>query len=144
MDVDNPKLIIDRKKDLLEICGNITQQHERFKRELIRAQKQGIHLIILCENGQGIEEMADVIFWENPRLSVMEWKVVDGRPMKTPKYPKATKGPALYKAMRTMSQEYGVEWLFCSKRETGAKIKELLERRGDNGKERICEDTPKH
>ena len=40
MNIDNPRIVIDRKKDLLELCGNITQQHERFKAELIRAQKK--------------------------------------------------------------------------------------------------------
>ena len=28
---DNPRLVIDRKKDLGELCGNVTQQHERFQ-----------------------------------------------------------------------------------------------------------------
>ena len=31
--LDNPRLVIDRKKDLLELCSNVTQQHERFQRE---------------------------------------------------------------------------------------------------------------
>lgn len=33
--LDNPRLVIDRKKDLQELCGNVTQQHERFKAELM-------------------------------------------------------------------------------------------------------------
>ena len=40
--LDNPRLVIDRKKDLQELCGNVTQQHERFKAELIRAMQAGI------------------------------------------------------------------------------------------------------
>ena len=30
MNIDKPRVVIDRKKDLLELCGNVTQQHERF------------------------------------------------------------------------------------------------------------------
>ena len=29
--LDNPRLVIDRKQDLQELCGNVCQQHERFK-----------------------------------------------------------------------------------------------------------------
>lgn len=32
MSLDNPRLIIDRKQNLQELCGNVCQQHERFKR----------------------------------------------------------------------------------------------------------------
>lgn len=42
--LDNAKLCIDRKKDLQELCGNVCQQHERFKAELIRAREAGIQL----------------------------------------------------------------------------------------------------
>lgn len=37
MSLDNPRLIIDRKQNLQELCGNVCQQHERFKRELLKA-----------------------------------------------------------------------------------------------------------
>lgn len=52
--LDNPRLVIDRQKDLQEICGNVCQQHERFKAELLRAKEQGIKLVILCKHGAGI------------------------------------------------------------------------------------------
>lgn len=52
--LDNAKLCIDRKKDLQELCGNVCQQHERFKSELIRAREAGIQLIVLIEHGPDI------------------------------------------------------------------------------------------
>ena len=67
MSLDNPRVIVDRKQNLSELCGNVCQQHERFRNELIRAQENGIKLIILCENGKGIETLNDLVFWENPR-----------------------------------------------------------------------------
>ena len=40
-----PQLVVDRKKDLNELCGNVTQQHERFRRELISGKEAGIRLV---------------------------------------------------------------------------------------------------
>lgn len=126
MDIDNPRLVIDRKKDLIELCGNVCQQHERFRRELIRARENGIKIIILCEHGEGVERLADVHFWHNPRLDMEEWVMENGHPVKRPRYPRATEGSALYKSLKTMRDRYGVETLFCRKDETGGRIVEIL------------------
>ena len=127
MSLDNPRLIIDRKKDLQELIGNVTQQHERFTKELLRAQEKGIKLIILCEHGEGIAELQDVYFWDNPRLHIMDWSVVDGKPQKVQKYPRATRGESLYRSLKTIETKYGVEFRFCEKRDTGYMIKTILE-----------------
>ena len=110
--LDNPRLVIDRKKDLQEICGNVTQQHERFQRELLRAQEAEIQLIILIEHGDDIQSLEDVYFWDNPRLS---------------KSPKATTGKSLYRSLCTIRDRYNVRFEFCTKRETGQKIMELID-----------------
>ena len=110
--LDNPRLVIDRKKDLLELCGNVTQQHERFQRELIKAQEAGIRLIILIEHGGDIQSLEDVYFWDNPRLM---------------QSPKATTGKGLYKSLCTIRNRYNVRFEFCTKQETGKKIMELLD-----------------
>lgn len=117
---------IDRKKDLQELCGNVTQQHKRFQAELNRAIKEGTHLIILCEHGEGIESLADVYFWHNPRLDKTEWVIEDGKPVKKQLYPKATTGEQLYKSLRTMIDKYGIEVKFCEKKNTGYEIARLL------------------
>jgi hypothetical protein len=127
MSLDNPRVVIDRKKDLQELIGNVTQQHERFQAELTRAQQAGIKLIILCEHGDDIKELMDVYFWHNPRLDMTYWTTEDGRPKKVKKYPRATKGEALYKSLCTIRDKYGVTFEFCTKPETGQKIWELLE-----------------
>lgn len=125
--LDNARLVVDRKKDLLEICGNVTQQHERFKAELLRAMEQGIKIIILCEHGEGIKEIDDVIFWKNPRKSIYRFETMpDGRKKRVLAYPKATDGNALYKSLCTIRDRYNVDFVFCEKDETGAKIVELL------------------
>lgn len=122
MSFDNPRLIVDRKQNLSELCSNVTQDHERFRRELIKAQESEIQLIILCEHGHGIETLEDVIFWENPRGTKRVKK--DGRwqVVKT----KATSGQTLYNILNTLNRKYGVEFQFCTKEETGQRIVEIL------------------
>lgn len=110
--LDNPRLVIDRKKNLQEICGNVTQQHERFQRELLKAMDAGIKLIILIEHGDDIQTLEDVYFWDNPRLA---------------ESPKATTGKSLYRSLCTIRDQYNVRFEFCTKSQTGAKIMELLD-----------------
>lgn len=126
MSLDNPRLIIDRKKDLLEVITDVTQQHERFKNELLRAEQAGIQLILLIED-QHIHTLEDVYFWENPRSKIMDIQIIDGKPARVQKYPKATTGQSLYRCMLTIANRYRIEWEFCNKRQTGKRIIELLE-----------------
>ena len=111
MSLDNPRLIVDRKQNLLEVSSNICQEHDRFRAEMVRAKECGIKLVILVEHGEGIESLEDVIFWQNPRLQLSQ---------------KAMNGPKLYRIMQTMERKYGVTWDFCEKRETGRRILEWL------------------
>ena len=124
--LDNPRLVIDRKKDLQEICGNVCQQHERFKAELLRAKEQGIKLIILCEHGADIKSLEDVFFWQNPRKYQIRWKTVNGKRVKDVISAKAVDGNQLYKSLCTVRDRYGVSFIFCTKEETGQKIIEIL------------------
>ena len=124
--LDNGRLVIDRKKDLLELCGNITTQHDRFRRELIRAKEAGIRIIVLCEHGKGIERLSDVYFWENPRMMARKWVMECGKPKQVPAYPKATSGETLYKALQTINEKYDVSFMFCDPAHTGEMIVDLL------------------
>ncbi len=124
--LDNPRLVIDRKKDLQEICGNVCQQHERFKAELLRAKEQGIKLVILCEHGADIKSLEDVFFWQNPRKYQIRWKTVNGKRVKDVISAKAVDGNQLYKSLCTIRDRYNVDFVFCRKEETGQKIIDIL------------------
>lgn len=124
--LDNPRLVIDRKKDLQEICGNVCQQHERFKAELLRAKEQGIKLVILCEHGADIKNLEDVYFWQNPRKYQIRWKTINGKRVKDIISAKAVDGNQLYKSLCTIRDRYGVDFVFCQKEETGQKIIDIL------------------
>lgn len=124
MSLDNPRLIIDRKQNLTEICSNVCQGHERFRNELMRAQEHGIKLIILIEHSNQIKSIDDVAKWENPRLNKRVrdkdtglWKIVRT---------KAMTGETLSKIMRTMERKYGCEFRFTDKLHTGQRIISIL------------------
>lgn len=124
MNLDNPKVIVDRKQNLTELTSNVCQDHERFRRELQRAKDAGIQLIILVEHGNGINCLEDVIFWDNPRRHKRikkdgKWQTVET---------KAMKGETLYKVLQTQQRKYGVRFEFCDKDETGNRIIETLSR----------------
>jgi ERCC4-type nuclease len=110
VNLENPMVVIDRKKDLQEVAGNVTQQHERFVRELELARELGYRMIVLVEE-PNIKTVNDVFGWYNWRKKTN---------------PKAVSGRTLAKIMLTMSQKYDVEWHFTSKGECGKRIVELL------------------
>lgn len=123
MNFDNPRLIVDRKQNLSEICANVCQNHDRFRNEIIRANEHDIKLIFLIEHGKGIERLEDVIWWNNPRS---EKRVQDSRGNYHTVKTKAMQGSVLYKVLCTMKRKYNCDFMFCSKEETGAKIVEIL------------------
>lgn len=141
MSLDNPRLIIDRKQNLSEICANVCQSHERFRSELIRAQENGIKLIILIEHSNRIKSIDDVDKWENPRRKVKTKVWVDdelvvdenGEEYWEPGYyetvikeTNAMTGETLAKVMRTQERKYGCKFMFCDKLHTGKRIIEIL------------------
>ena len=113
MNLDNTKLVIDRKHNLQEICNNVVQDHKRFCDELARANRFDIHVVVLIEHSKNIRTLEDVRHWVNPRLKVS---------------PLAVSGERLYKILFAISEHYDTEFMFCEKRDTGKKIIEILSR----------------
>lgn len=124
MNYDNPRLIIDRKQNLSELCSNVCQDHERFRRELILAQENDIQIIFLVEHGKGIRRLEDVIWWENPRRW-KRWKNPETGRWEE-RETKAMKGDTLYKVLKTQERKYGCRFLFCDKADTGKEIIRIL------------------
>ena len=129
------KVSVDTKKDIQELVGNICgKQHARFRDECILANNNDIKLYILVANDDGIKTIDDLFRWHNPRLDIMKnsddcigfWKTGNPKYRKTRKYPTATKGVTLAKACLTMQKKYGCEFVFCSNKEQGKRVLELL------------------
>lgn len=104
------KLSIDTKKNLAELCQNVCQGHERFRKELIKPMNEAnARLILLIE--EEFDSLEDVIWWNNPRLKYNK---------------KAVTGMQLYKSLCTIRDRYNVEIQFCSRADTGKRIIEIL------------------
>lgn len=109
----NQSVCIDTKADLQEVCGNLTQQHERFQAECIRAKEAGIRLVILIQDPR-IQSLNEVPSWYN-------WRLKKNR--------LALTGKKLYRIMATMVERYGVEWQFTTRDKIGERIIDILEGR---------------
>ena len=105
---------VDRKQNLDELAANLcTADSRRFWNEIRGASRAGVHLVVLCEHGEGIKTIRDVKPWRSA-------------------YTKIT-GEMIFRKMFMASAAYGVEFRFCDKTETGKKIVEILG--GSHGKE---------
>lgn len=118
---DSTKVIIDTKKDLMEICGNLARktEHERIKREIDRAKEIGCERFIFLIAHNYIRSVKQVYAWEVP---------ID----KYTRQPRTRVKPlVLQKIMLTMQEKYGVEFMFCRKQDMGKRIVELLSEVGN-------------
>ena len=105
-------IAVDTKETIQEIISNTCGKgHARFRDELILAQNNGIQLIVLVENKEGVKCINDLYKWYNWRL-------------KTSK--KATTGATLAKVLLSLEFNYNVKFEFCHPNEAGAKVMELL------------------
>lgn len=131
MSLDKPRVCIERKQDLNELCinvsntakkdkngnikrdrdGNAQTEWKRFSDELKRAKEFGIKIIILCEHGGNFKSFEDIKKWVNPRLK---------------ESPLTISGDRLYQKLLQLKNMYGFEFFFCSKNQTGSRIVELL------------------
>lgn len=129
--VGDIKVTIDTKKNLLEVAQNIcTSSHNRFRDEVILAQKCGCKMIILVEDAD-IESVNDVFSWQNPRMERYNkinymHKIGKWGDIPTPKKPPVN-GKTLAKAMLTMQNKYNIIWQFSDRNKSAQKIVELLE-----------------
>ena len=125
----NLAVLVDTKYCIQEIVGNVTQDHERFKREVVGAKEMGATLYVLIVNEENIRTIEDLKHWENPRIK--QWAILRNRAIRTGKpYRKQppTSGKRLAEILNTMQERYGVIFDFCSKKECADRIIEILER----------------
>lgn len=103
---------VDIKQDMIEITGNLLQDHERFKNECKLAKECGIRLFVLIEEDVSL----DLLKSGNYEYS------------KTRKGLSKTRANPITvaKIMETMQQKYGVFFLFTDKYTSPIKIALLL------------------
>lgn len=110
--LNNQSICVDTKKDLQEIVGNVTKDHERFVNEIIRAEENGIKLYFLIVTDGTIKELEDVNRWFNPRIKHS---------------PKATKGTTLFKILYKIEKKYNTKFYFTTRSKCGEDLINILE-----------------
>lgn len=129
-------VVVDTKKDMNEIENNIVgKAHARFRDECLLAQNNGIKLIVLIENKDGIKKIEDVFRYTSTRRS--RWFKIskaheNGKMLQVPLPNKPpVSGEQLAKAMLTMELKYGVKFQFCRPEYAGRRVIEILENFGN-------------
>lgn len=102
-------IVIDRKQNLEELARNLTNKSDksRFWKEVRRSFRDKTKMIVLCEHSRNITCIDDVANWHS------KFSPVSGR--------------SLMNEIYRVHIAYGIEFIFCSKADTGRKILELLE-----------------
>lgn len=105
--LNSTKVIIDLKKNLEELCGNICSvQHQRLVREIERSREIGCEDFIFLIKDSKIKKPQDIINWSSKHTKV--------------------KGDTLYKALKTFKEHHNVRYVFCNSKNAGAIIIKLL------------------
>ena len=101
-------ILIDTKKDLLEMCGNLAQttEHSRLVREVDLGHSLGATDFIFLIGEKNIKTAEDVKNWSNKHTKVS--------------------GETLYKIMLTFKEHHNCRFIFCDKKKMGERIIELL------------------
>lgn len=101
-------ILIDTKKDLLEICGNLahTSEHQRLVREVDLGHSLGAEKFIFLIGENNIKNIGDLKKWTNKHTKI--------------------KGETLYKIMCTFKDHHNCKFIFVPKKDMGSKIIELL------------------
>lgn len=117
INMERPLVIIDRKQNIAEIAQNATSGHRRVKAELNRLDEMGGKMFFLIEqekiDGKKIESLEDIMLWQ-AKYGVMT-------------------GEKVYRVLRAWQYKHNVEFVFCSKRNTGKEIIRLLEVERNDG-----------
>lgn len=103
-------ILVDTKKDLLEICGNLahTSEHQRLVREIDLGHSLGAKQFIFLIGEKDIKTIDDIKNWNNKHTKVS--------------------GTTLYKIMCSFKQHHNVRFIICPRREMGKRIIELLKK----------------
>lgn len=101
-------ILVDTKKDLLEICGNLahTNEHQRIVREIDLAHKLNCIDFVFLIGEKNIKSVEDIKNWTNKHTKVS--------------------GSTLYKIMSSFKEHHNCRFIIVPKAKMGAKIIELL------------------
>ena len=102
-------VLIDTKKDLLELCGNLTKDHDRLVREIDKGHELGCEEFVFIIGDTKIKTIEDIKKWSSPHTKV--------------------KGYVLLKIMQTFKEHHNCKYVIVPKKEVGDKVIDLLSKK---------------
>ena len=102
-------VLIDTKKDLLELCGNLTKDHDRLVREIDKGHELGCEEFVFIIGDTKIKTIEDIKKWSSPHTKV--------------------KGYVLLKIMQTFKEHHNCKFVIVPKKEVGNKVIDLLSKK---------------
>ena len=105
-------VLIDTKKDLLELCGNLTKDHDRLVREIDKGHELGCEEFVFIIGDTKIKTIEDIKKWSSPHTKV--------------------KGYVLLKIMQTFKEHHNCKFVIVPKKEVGDKVIDLLSKKWYN------------
>lgn len=109
-----PGIVVDRKQTIDELAKNCISDRDRFKREMERAVKNGVQLVLLVEQNRyrslygtvQVRGIQDLVLWHGKYTEI--------------------RGEQIYRILAGWCQKYHLRAEFCRKSDTGKRIIEVL------------------
>lgn len=117
-----PPIVVDTKRDLYELCYDLTSDHKRFSKAASLAHECDSVLVILTENDEGVSDLFDFAEWIESEKH-FERRVKESKGRVKMRY----KGSTLYKTCKTMQESHGMRFEFCAPQDAGARVLSILE-----------------
>jgi hypothetical protein len=147
--IDGSNVSVDTKQGLAEIAGNLSREHNRFRREVERANDAGFLLVVLVETNEA-ECLEDVRKWCNTHCLKCTYRhgglcnprddgVCQRHGTKHP-----VQGEMLAKQMKTMESRYSVRFEFVRPENSAKRICELLGVKHDTKAESDTDDVSRN
>lgn len=119
-------VLVDTKKDVQEVAGNVGRDHARFVRECDRARDSGYRLIVLVEERPEYNDRDKLFRWV-PYTCRRCRKCNPLRSNGCTRYrAKPMCGPAVARIIHGIEENHAVRFEFCRKRDTARRICEIL------------------
>ena len=129
--VDGSNIFVDTKRSIAEVAANLGREHDRFRREIANANKDGCLLVVLVETTEAAC-LEDVRKWINTHCIKCRKRHAgacdpksDGLCMRHGTK-KPLQGPTVYKQMATMQNTRCVRFEFVRPEDSARRICEIL------------------
>lgn len=119
-------IVVDTKKDVQEVAGNIGRDHARFTRECDRARSAGLRLVVLIEEHREYNDRSKLFRWKS--FACRKCKRCDPlRDKGCTRYrTKPMNGPTVAKIISGIERDHGCRFEFCRRGDTAQRICEIL------------------